>query len=32
VCRYDRQQKGCFERDAGKMTVAELIEMAGKLK
>ena len=30
VCRYDRQQKGCYERDAGKMTVAELLALAEK--
>lgn len=32
VCRYDKQQKGCYERDAAKMTVAELIEMAERLR
>ncbi len=28
VCRFDRQQKGCHERDAGKMTVSELLQLA----
>ena len=28
VCRFDRQQKGCHERDAKKMTVSELLSMA----
>ena len=32
VCRFDRQQKGCYERDAGKMTIAELLEIAERLK
>ena len=32
VCRFDRQQKGCCERDAGKLTVAELLNMAEVLK
>jgi ATP-dependent helicase/nuclease subunit B len=26
VCRFDRQQKGCYERDAKKMTIAELLQ------
>ena len=28
VCRFDKQQKGCRERDAGKLTIAELLEKA----
>ena len=28
VCRFDKQQKGCYERDAKKMTISELLEMA----
>ena len=28
VCWYDRQQKGCYERDAVKMTIVELLKMA----
>ena len=32
VCRFDPQQKGCYQRNTRGMTVAELIEMAEKLK
>ena len=32
VCRFDKQQKGCYERDAKKMTISELLEMAERLK
>lgn len=32
VCRFDRQQKGCYERDAGKLTISQLLEMAEVLK
>ena len=32
VCRFDRQQKGCYERDAKKMTIAELLSMAEVLQ
>lgn len=32
VCRFDKQQKGCYERDAGKMTVGELLAMAEERK
>ena len=32
VCRFDRQQKGCHEREAGKMTISELLELAGGLQ
>lgn len=32
VCRFDPQQKGCYTRDTQRMSVAELIEMAEKLK
>ncbi len=28
VCRFDKQQKGCYERDAGKMTISELLQQA----
>ena len=28
VCRFDKQQKGCYERDTGKMTIAELLALA----
>ena len=28
VCRFDRQQKGCYERDARKMTLGELLAIA----
>ena len=28
VCRFDRQQKGCYERDARKMTISELLQLA----
>ena len=31
VCRFDRQQKGCYEREAGRMTISELLERAGGL-
>ena len=31
VCRFDKQQKGCYERDAKKLTIGELLEMAGEL-
>ena len=32
VCRFDKQQQGCYERSTKSMTVTELIEMAEKLK
>ena len=32
VCRFDRQQKGCHERDARKLTISELLDMAEVLK
>ena len=32
VCRFDRQQKGCYEREANKLTVSELLQLAGKAK
>ncbi len=32
VCRFDRQQKGCHERDARKLTISELLEMAEVLQ
>ena len=32
VCRFDRQQKGCYERDAKKLTVSELLALAEVLK
>ena len=28
VCRFDRQQKGCYERDPGKLTLKELLSLA----
>ena len=28
VCRFDKQQKGCYERDAGRMSIAELLQLA----
>ena len=28
VCRFDRQQKGCYERETKKMTIEELLAMA----
>ena len=28
VCRFDRQQKGCYERDTKKLTIAELLKTA----
>ena len=30
VCRFDKQQKGCRERDAGKLTLSELLEIGEK--
>ena len=32
VCRFDRQQKGCYERDARKLTVAELLALGEERK
>ena len=31
ICRFDKQQKGCRERDAKRMSVTELIEMADRI-
>jgi hypothetical protein len=28
VCRFDKQQKGCYERDTRKMTIADLLALA----
>ena len=28
VCRFDKQQKGCYERDTWKMTIADLLALA----
>ena len=28
VCRFDRQQKGCYERNTGKMTIEELLRLS----
>ena len=32
VCRFDKQQKGCYERSAKKMDIEELLKMAEVLK
>ncbi len=32
VCRFDKQQKGCYERDAGKMTIGELLQLSEERK
>ena len=32
VCRFDKQQKGCCERDTRKMTISELLDLADTLK
>ena len=32
VCRFDKQQKGCYERDAKSMNIEELLALADTLK